>query len=264
MQVSASVTDIPVFVSLEDIFARLKDSGIDGIEITPGVKSRWNFTKVKMLSDKFRLPITSVHQPPWSIAGFWFDEGFIANAHSIGINNFVFHPPTRCSFSDQRMLLFLQKLADLQDKYGVNILLENMPWAVRPPLLRKYLPFHKDTTNPEKVFKATQKFGLGMTFDTSHAFILDPQNQEWFSDIYPAIRNIHLSSFKDKRDHLPLDMGDFNTVEFIEDLRKRHYAGLTTLEVYYPSKFSFRDYDFESLRNSVKLIKDNSLTTTAT
>lgn len=255
MKVSASVTDIPVFISLEDIFARLKDSGIDGIEITPGVKSRWNFIKVKMLSDKFRLPITSVHQPPWSVAGFWFDEGYIASAHKIGVNNFVFHPPPGISFEDSRMLKFLEKLSGLQEKYGINASLENMPWAVRPALFRKYLPFHKDTTNPEKIFKAVRSFGLGMTFDTSHAFIPDPQNQGWFSKIYPAIRNIHLSSFKDKRDHLPLDMGDFNTVGFIENLKKRHYTGLITLEIYYPHKFSFRDYDFEALGSSVKLVK---------
>src|SRR3989344_2175189 len=98
MKVSASVTDSPVFISLDNIFARLKDSGIDGIEITPGVKSRWNFSKLKELSDKFQLPVTSVHQPPWSVAGFWFDEGYIASARKIGVTTFVFHPPAGISF----------------------------------------------------------------------------------------------------------------------------------------------------------------------
>lgn len=256
MKVSASVTDSPVFISLDDIFARLKDSGIDGIEITPGVKSRWNFSKLKVLSDKFRLSITAVHQPPWSIAGFWFDEDYIASAHKIGVTNFVFHPPAGISFEAKEMIQFLQKLSDLQDKYGINALLENMPWKVRPALLRKYLPYPKDTTNPERVFKAVESFGLGMTFDTSHAFIPDPQDQEWFSEIYPGIKNIHLSSFKDKRDHLPLDMGDFNTAGFINDLRKRLYAGLITLEIFYPHKLSFWDYDFEALKRSVKLVKN--------
>ena len=255
MKVSASVTDSPFFIGLDNIFARLKDSGIDGIEITPGVKSRWNFSKLKELSDKFQLPVTSVHQPPWSVAGFWFDEGYIASARKIGVTTFVFHPPAGISFEDKEMMQFLQKLSDLQDKYGINALLENMPWAVRPALLRKHLPYPKDTTNPEKIFKAAGSFNLGMTFDTSHAFIPNPQDQEWFPKIYPGIKNIHLSSFKDKRDHLPLDMGDFNIAGFISDLRKRQYTGLITLEILYPHKISFKDYDFGALKRSVKLVK---------
>lgn len=255
MKVSVSVTDSPVFVSLDDIFAGLKDVGVDGVEIVPGVKSRWGFEKLKKLSDKHALPITSVHQPPWSVGGLWFDEGFIIAALNIGINTFVFHPPARCSFADKKMLNFLLRLENLQSKHEVNILLENMPWAVRPPLLRKMLPFHSDTTEPLQVAKAVRDFGLGMTFDTSHAFVANPQNQEWFPKIYPVIRNIHLSSFAGNKDHLPLDMGAFQTTEFMGELKSRGYKGLLTLEVYYPKKISLRDYDFDGIKRSVQIIK---------
>ncbi|MBI2039501.1 sugar phosphate isomerase/epimerase [Candidatus Microgenomates bacterium] len=257
IKVSSSITDLPVFISLPDLFAGLKDAGAGGVEITPGFKSRWSFSKLKDVSDKFGLPITSVHQPPWSIAGFWFDEGFISEAHKVGVDNFVFHPPAGVSFESEKMSQFLQRLSDLQEKYGIYALLENMPWAVRPPLLRKYLPFPQDTTEPEKVAKTAKSFGLGMTFDTSHAFVANPQDQAWFSEIFPTIRNIHLSSFKENRDHLPLDMGDLNTVEFVSSLKEKDYAGLVTLEIYYPKKISYRNYDFDAIKRSVQLVKDS-------
>lgn len=256
MKVSVSVTDSPIFSSLNYIFAGLKDAGADGVEIVPGFKSRWSFKKLRELSDRHDLPITSVHQPPWSVGGLWFDEGFIAGAKDIEIKTFVFHPPANCSFSDERMLKFLRRLADLQDKYGVSTLLENMPWAVRPALLRKFLPFHSDTTNPSKVAKAAEAFGLGITFDTSHAFIPDPHNQKWFPEIYPLLRNIHLSSFEEGRDHLPLDMGDLNSTEFIKELNKRGYQGQITLEVFYPKKLSLSGYDFNAIKRSVQLVKE--------
>lgn len=155
MKVSVSVTDSPVFSTLEHHFAGLKEAGADGVEITPGIKSRWNYRKIKELSVKYELQITAVHQPPWSIGGIWFDEGFIADAAKIGVKNYVFHPPSTLTFKDEGMNKFLARLAELQKKYSVNALLENMPWAVRPKLLRKYLPYPSDTYELEKIFKAT-------------------------------------------------------------------------------------------------------------
>lgn len=257
MKVSVSVTDFPLIVTPEHTFAALKNIGADGVEIVTGIKSRWNFKRIKDLSDKYLLPVTSVHQPPWSIAGFWFDEGFVAEAHKIGVNDFVFHPIPGYSFTDKPMQRFLEKLSGLQDKYGINVLLENMPWAVRPPLFRKLLPYHPDTIDPERIAEAAEAFGLGVTFDTSHYFSEDPQNQKWFSKAYPAIRNIHLSSFEEGRDHLPLDMGVFNTPAFIKELKRRQYRDLVTLEIYYPVKMSFRNYDIDAIKRSIQLVKNS-------
>ncbi len=254
-KVSVSVTDSPLFVSLDYMYSGLKEAGADGVELVPGFKSRWNFTKVKELSAHYNLPITSVHQPLWGIAGVWFDEGCIAAAKRIGINTFVFHPLARCAFSDERMVTYLKRLADLQKKYSVDILLENMPLGVRAKILKRYLPYHSDATNPRKVLKAVQDFGLGITFDTSHTSSSRPQKESWFAEIFPNIKNIHLSSFTRHKDHLPLDMGDFKTTEFIEELKQRNYSGLITLEVYYPSKVRLRKYDFEGIKRSVELIK---------
>ena len=150
---------------------------------------------------------------------------------------------------------FLVRLSELQKKYGVNALLENMPWAVRPKLLREYLPYPADTCEPQKVFEATKRFGLGMTLDTSHSFTSKPHRQKWFPVVFPSIKNIHLSSFAEGRDHLPLDMGDLDTAGLVEELKSRNYQGLITLEIFYPKKISLRSYDFDSIRRSINLVK---------
>lgn len=124
-KVSVSVTDFPIFRKMDFIFHGLKAAGADGVEITPGIKTRWSFNKLKELSGKYNLPITSIHQPLWSVAGFFFDEGFLTEAKDMRINIFVFHPLSRYSFDDDRMKQFLQRLADLQQKHGVSILVEN-------------------------------------------------------------------------------------------------------------------------------------------
>lgn len=255
MKISVSVTDSPVLRSLENQFAGIKKIGADGVEITPGVKSRWSFKKVKELADKYGLSITAIHQPLWSIIGIWFDEGFIKEGVKIGVKNFVFHPPSKLLFGDKRMTKFFKKLSELQVKYGVNLLLENMAWAVRPKLLRKYLPYPLETCDPQQVYEAVKGFGLGVTLDTSHAFTPKPHLQAWFSNIFPAIKNIHLSSFAKGRDHLPLDIGDLDTTGLIKELRRRNYQGLITLEIFYPNKVSMKSYDFDAIKRSIELIR---------
>lgn len=257
IKVSVSVTDSPILIPLEQHLASIKATGTDGIEITPGFKSRWNFQKVKQIADSNHLTITAIHQPPWSIAGLWFDEGCIAEATKVGIENVVFHPPAKLSFDDDQMKQFLTRLSDMQKKYGINALLENMPWAVRPKLLRKYIPYPENTTDPLAVYEATKKFGLGMTLDTSHIFDPKPHTKDWFPKILPGIKNIHLSSFIKNKDHLPLDMGNLKSPELIAQLIKKNYQGLITLEIFYPKKVSLKSYDYNAVKRSIKLIKDS-------
>ena len=116
MKISVSVTDSPLFTDLEYMFAGLKKTGVDGIELVPGFKSRWNLAKVKRLSEKYHLPVLSFHQPPWSVLGWWFDEAFITEARKMGLRQITFHPPAQYTFADEQMKQFLQRLAQVQKK----------------------------------------------------------------------------------------------------------------------------------------------------
>lgn len=97
-----------------------------------------------------------------------------------------------------------------------------------------------------------------MTLDTSHSFTPKPHTQEWFSNVLPGIKNIHLSSFVAGRDHLPLDIGDLDVTGLVAELKRRNYHGLITLEIFYPKKISLRNYDFDAIKRSVDLVKNKS------
>src|SRR3989344_317691 len=198
-KVNVSVNDFPLLLPLEYHFEQLKKAGADGIELVPGYKSRFDLKGVKDLAYKSGVTVDSLHQPFWSIGGarfdMLFDERLFREAADLGINTFVFHPPSGVSFNDDKMKRFLEKLAGLQDKTGAQALVENMPWSVRPPLLRRLLPFHPDIYDISKLGKEISRYGLGVTLDTSHVFKPAPRTEDWFDDVYPLIRNIHLSSF---------------------------------------------------------------------
>lgn len=66
-KVSLSIFDFPIFMSLDELFARLKATGIDGVEVVPGVKTRWNLKNLKKLADKHACFLFSSA----SVVGTW-------------------------------------------------------------------------------------------------------------------------------------------------------------------------------------------------
>ncbi len=253
MKINVSVTDVPLFRSMEYIFAGLKEAGADGIELVIGLKSRWRLEKLHKLSEKYTLPIRSFHQPPWSGIDLYRDGAFVKEARSIGVTTINFHPLPKKSFTE--MMSYLEWIAALQSTYQIQALLENMPRTVRPSLLKKLVPYHPETTDIVKCIDIVKRYHFGMTFDTSHAFVKEPQNEVWFSQMFPYMKNIHLSSFHAKQEHLPFFLGDLKINSFIQELKKRNYNGLITLEIFYPTKISLRTYDFEAIRKSIEMIK---------
>lgn len=177
------------------------------------------------------------------------------DAANIGVNKLVFHPPPGLSFEDEPMKRRLAALSALQEEYGIQVMLENMARVIRPPGFRQLFPFHPDVTDPVKVDRAAFVFGLSTTFDTSHAYLPEPHNQEWFKEIFPRIGNIHLSSFYGKVDHLPLNMGDFRSEEFLIYLKKAKYSGLITLEVFHPRRAALKNPDLKVIKDSIDVVK---------
>lgn len=56
LKISSSITDFaPLFLDLEYLFKGLKATGIDGVELVIGIKSRWSVDRIKHLSQKYNL-----------------------------------------------------------------------------------------------------------------------------------------------------------------------------------------------------------------
>jgi sugar phosphate isomerase/epimerase len=253
--ISASITDFPLLAQSESLIKGLKETGVDSIEVVIGWRSRLRLEALQSLAEKYEIPIASIHQPPWSGLEMYFDERLFQQAANLGIQKVVFHPLMGKPFSHPKIIAYFERLARVQEKYGIIVMLENLADSHSIEALNYPFPLHKDAGDMMLLYDTVQKYGLHMTLDTSHVGIPSPHKEKWFDTIFPKIANIHLSSFIKTKDHLPLDMGDFDTKGFVTELNKREYAGLVTLEIFYPSILRLRDYDYGSIKKSVDTIR---------
>lgn len=257
LKISVSMTDFaPLFLGQEYLFKRLKATGIDGVELVIGVKSRWSVKQIKRLTQLYELPVISIHQPIWAGLGLYFDEDFFSIAKELGAQTVVCHPLPRISFGDKKMLRYLKRLAAVKQKTKLEILLENLPPTYGYDIVNAFFPINPDAGIVPRVAAIAQEYGLKITLDIDHLHVASPHKEPWFEAVLPSIGNIHLSSFAAKQYHLPLTQGDFHASEFIDFLTQKNYQGLLTLEIYYPHVVNHFGYDFDAIRESVEVIRD--------
>lgn len=254
IKISASITcDFPIISRLHIFFREFKNAGLDGVEIVSGIRSRFRLDYVNNLSKQYKLPITSMHQSAWSGVGLYFDEEMLNKAQKMGVKTVVFHPLAFTSMESKRMHSYFRRLAAMQKKYDIAICLENMK---KEKVYRPLFSGGKEVrTHLKNIYDAAEAYGFYLTFDTSHARFTHPQREPSFEHMLPRLRNIHLSSFHQKQEHLPLTMGDFDTKGFLQYLVQNKYPGLLTFEVYYPRMVALHKYDFSAIKDSVDVIR---------
>lgn len=256
MKVNLSIIgDFPIFAQLETVFKKSKETGIDGIELVLGLKTRFEYPRILYLSEKYALPIVSVHQPPWSGIGLYFDEHFVALAKKLGVRHITYHPLAFQSFTSRAGKMYLEKLARLQEKYDVIVMFENMDNEFAYRKTHDGTPDHI-LHHLEEINRIADTYGFLITFDVSHAEIANPGSTKIFQTMFPKIGNIHASSFTNTRHHLSLMEGKLETENLIKDLVKKRYHGLFTLEVR-PSlkKLATSSYNFSDIEKSVAVVK---------
>ncbi len=256
MQVSVSIHDFsPLFRDLEYVFAGLKQSGADGLELLVGVKSRWRVETIRRLSLQYDLPITTLHQPIWSGMGWWLDEEFVRLGAQLGAKYIALHPREGTDMLSSQMEHYLSQFAKWQRQYGITFCLENMPAKIVHPVFEKLITIVPNQADLSLVAATAQRHGLYLTYDTSHTMYSRPQEHDDFLAYFPSVRNIHLSSFSPTVEHLPLDQGDLDTVSFVKFLEDKKYPGIVTLEIFYPDLFTAWGYDFGAIQRSIELVK---------
>lgn len=254
--ISASITDFaPMIGNMEHVFAGLKDTGVDGIELVIGWRSRWLAAYYQKLSKKYELPILSIHQPIWSGLGI-FDEKFVEIAQIVQTNIITFHPLPRVSLFSDAAKRYLERLAKIKVDTGLEILLENMPTRSDNFLTGIIYP-SRFATYITQYGEVVRKYNLTMTLDTDHLRDPKPHTASWIDNLLPYIKNIHLSSFTATKTHLPLTKGIFDSQNFIVFLNNKKYSGLVTLEIHYPSMFNLFSYNFDAIQQSVAIIRSN-------
>lgn len=255
--VNASITDFPLYVSIEKFFKEFKKAGADGVEIVGGYKNRWSFEKLFVLSKKYDLPIVSFHQPIWSGMGIYFDNFFFKKIVEAHVRKVTIHPLVFASFTSRAMRKYFENFITLQEKYGITIHLENVNNTNN--FEYKKLFRGNGDLHLQDMYRVAQEYGFMCTFDISHAELTKPQKNRIFQKMLPSIGIIHLSSFSKHphKHHLPLYQGDFDIKGLLTYLKKHTYAGELTLEIN-ESMFKriFLPFDFQSVAKSISLIRE--------
>lgn len=258
IKIQASIGNAPLFIPSPFFLEKLARTGIDGLEIIPGMKARGQIPRLAKLAKQHNIPIFSFHEPVWSGINFYFDERLFRKMATLGILSMTIHPPTRAHYKSKKAASYFEKFAVIQEKYGIQILVENMSRPMRKSVAESVFPMDPAYSDLSIIAEIAKNYNFKITYDVSHARLKNPQENEIFRQIYPLISNIHASSFMGKKEHLPLYLGDFAAKEFFSFLQKENYQGLFTLEIFYPSIYSFARYDFEAIRKSVSLLKENA------
>jgi len=255
-KISFSVADIPLGIALEEYFLLASHLKVDGLELVIGWKTRFWLKKIIRLSNRYSVPITSVHQPPWSVAGFIKDEKSFHFARQFGAK-FVAHPPAVQHLNSDKSNIYYKWLKEMGKKYDLEILIENMTniYQLLPLLHYVARKHHDSATELPRFEKICKKYGFGFTLDISHLMFTDPQNAPGFKELFPMMKNIHLSDFTEKKEHLGLGNGKLNYDGFLTFLKEKKYSGIVNLELC-PRILNAREKYYKDITESVKIVKD--------
>jgi sugar phosphate isomerase/epimerase len=255
IKILASITDFPLFRTFNYNFSKLAKTEVDGVEIVHGIKCRWPFKKVAVLSKKHNLPVLSVHQPLWGGYGAP-DFTFVKFAKKLGVEKIVIHPLADAALECEKMQKYFKKISEIQKEHGLKMLLENLPVKNQAPLVDKLFPGHKETFDPRLILKSAKKYGFKITLDTTHLEDKDIHKKPWLKDILEYTENIHLSNFSPKKAHYPIHLGEIDYKAFLSVLKKNNYQGFITLEIYYPKMTPLFNYDYSGVKKSVDIIRE--------
>ncbi|MCL4387479.1 sugar phosphate isomerase/epimerase [Patescibacteria group bacterium] len=249
MKLSLSITDLPIGSSFVHLFQLAQEEGLDGVEIFVGIKPRVYFSYVLKLSEKFGVPILSLHQPFWSTTGIFMDEKVFKFAQKTS-SYLVIHPPINKTLESKEAKYYFDWLSNKEKEYEISLLVENMP---KKPLGGFPTGYSNDFISPKLLHKKVcRPYNVGINLDITHIKPFKKKEIDDLTAILPAVKSIHLSDFTEKSDHLPLGKGDLHLEYFFNFLKRNNYEGTITLEI---SKEIFRSRSkyYASCRDSIRL-----------
>lgn len=239
--------------SADKIFAQLKESGIDGIELLlPSFVTSEDLREVKKIVDANNIKVLSVHQALRFFTRTRLSEikQLFETAKLFSSKVIVLHMNSAGSQLFNKK--YLQAIHALEAEYDIKIGFENR---------EKYLgSVLNDFGWDEKKFgELMKKEDLFITLDICHMGQSGGDIINFFRKHKERIINVHVSDYKShifnsslrpiRYKHLPLGKGTLPIMEFLETLKKEKYNGLLTLEI---------NTDMKELIESAKILKQAS------
>jgi len=211
---------------------------------------------IKRALDQRQMKVHSIHLPLTFIAydrgedeGYWLDRG-LTYLNALGGRILVSHFFYKPGIKEEANPDHFSNMVAYNKTTSYDICTENLPSMPLKTL-------HQDHQGL-RVF--LEENACPMTFDTTHVGThgLDLMDQYFHFKDY--IRNIHLSDFKDGREHLLLGQGDLDLKTFIGQLKADGYDHPLTLEFDFenPSRAKISDNSeaIEAIKSSLQFVED--------
>lgn len=210
-----------------ELAARL---GYDGVELTVSVDAlSQDVDAIERLRDYHSLPVVSIHAPcflitprVWGADPWGKVERSLAAAKRLGAATVVLHPPFRWQRDYAKN--FIQRVAELEDKSGTAIAVENMyPWRAGSRGIPAYLP----SWDP-------REFDYDhVTLDLSHTATAGVSGLEMARDLGDRLSHLHLTdgSGSMKDEHLVPGRGNQPCDQVLEYLARRSFTGNIVVEL---------------------------------
>lgn len=205
-------------------------AGYDGMEIMVWTDTvTQNATKLRNLSDRYGLPITSIHAPSLVVSqNVWGAfparklEKSVELAEQVGAPTVVVHPPFM--WQPRYAAVFQTHVKRLMAQTNITIAVENMyPWRYKERERLAYLP-HWDLR--------TQNYDA-VTVDLSHASTSRQDSLSLVQELGDTVRHIHLADGKggNHDEHLVPGLGTQPVRQVIEHLVHRDWSGDLCVEI---------------------------------
>lgn len=220
----------------EKSFYLAKEFGFSGIEFylqTPAQLFSISFQEIKKLSEKYKMPVFSIHSPSYER----FPLQFLLNrkkiiprtwkytlnlAEYLNTEIIVIHP-FPCLFGKEKEKEEFEKLLKIINNGKIKICIENMPKLL-------FLSPHILIT-PEEFREFCRKNNCFQTLDVTHCKTEKIEPAEFFERNREYILDIHISDYKSGKQHLPLGEGKIDFEIFFKKLKEENYNGFITLEL---------------------------------
>ncbi|MGH7203141.1 MAG: sugar phosphate isomerase/epimerase family protein [Candidatus Levyibacteriota bacterium] len=230
--------DILDRATVDDDLKRLKDAGLEGIEICLPQYTRTteeDIKQVMQLSKRHKLPIFSIHQSLRFFSSTKLPEisELMDIANRMSASLVVLHMNTA-----QKQIFdfnYIKALHQLEKQYGITVTFENMEKYIAS-LRKKYI------WEAQAFAKVIDDNNFHITLDVVHLAHSGGDILTFYEQNKDRIKNIHLSDYRYNMfnsnlrplrfKHMPLGEGELPIQTFLKLLKKEHYKGLLTMEIH--------------------------------
>lgn len=238
----------------QEVFATLKASGIEGIELLLPSFARVtqeDINQLKKFLAENHMPVFSVHQSIRFLTQTKSEEikDLFKIADKLSAKVVVLHMNSAGKQIFDKA--YIDMIHALEKQYGIKAGFENREKFIGS-ILKPY-GWHED-----KFSSLMKKQNFSITLDTTHLAQAGGDIINFFKKNKDRIVNIHLSDYRPhflnsslrplRFKHLPLGKGQLPIEEFLRILKKENYKGLVTMEI---------NTDLPGMCESAKIITDN-------